>query len=135
MKLDITFCHRCGCTHDFGKHVQSNTGRGVLGRGVAASASDPATVGAIKRGDDVTVPSPAVQPASVTVQSPRPPHIPFDKNQWQADYMRDRRMLDRLGYGTKGQRHVTVTEYRHLRKHHGGMWETFIQYVEPETVA
>lgn len=48
---------------------ETQIGRDTFGRGVAASASDPVTVGDKKRGDEVT----ARQPLTVSVESPRPP--------------------------------------------------------------
>lgn len=61
--------------------------RDHLGRGVAASATDPVTVGSIKSDDEVAARLGEIPNASVELS--QPPQSNFDRNAYQARYLRE----------------------------------------------
>lgn len=95
MKLDITYCHRCSCTHDLGKHVQRRMDN-------QASSGAP-----VHRPAPVIVPDPPAPVSDAPEPSPG-----WNKNRYQANYMADRREADKMGFAMDGQNPKTVKQYR-----------------------
>lgn len=79
------------------------TSRGPLGRGVAASASEPETARPTKREDK----APARQ-THMSGQSAQPPQVKTDRKEYLKLKARERRAAERLG--------ISVQEYRARQK-------------------
>lgn len=111
VQLDPHYCHRCKVSHPFGKHrgipspslpphlAQTPAGASLHSYPNGQRAPVSAPLSAIHKNP---LPEPKYKPIK-----PRDRSKPFDKGNYQARYMADRRKADRTGF-----KHLSVAEYR-----------------------
>lgn len=83
----LTFNQVVAGSNPAGPTTTDDISRDHLGRGVAASATDPVTVGSIKSDDEGAARLGEIPNASVELS--QPPQSIFDRNAYQARYLRE----------------------------------------------
>lgn len=110
VKLDITFCPKCQCAHEPGRHITSRDSSTAEQRSRKAKA-------------DGSSPSPGTS-AGIAQQVEQPPckrmvvgskptsGTKFDRAKYQREYMREFRKKERAAADSLG---ITLLEYRYRR--------------------